>query len=343
MAATQRGARKASAAPVKVTPTPMSNQLLDTHIMPAGVPPDRRALFSIIYNGYRRSSLEPCGCVSHKLGGIDREAKVLERLTTTGMPLVKLEAGGYVRDMAEQSDSYRIASQYLLKALAKLDYDVFNVGAPDIHAGKEFLEQALGPKADRLISANVVDPATSTPLFLPYRIVPVTLRTGETVRVGVVGITRPRFVVAENEPAPRYAVAEPVASLKKVLPELQKKSDIVILLAYMNRDLLTREVLERLGSDAGVDIAIAGEFMGARHDIQNVQGIRVVSGGFEGRQVGHVVLEWRDGKLTREFNKLVEIEQTIPQVPEISELISDYLKELVRVSQAPAPSTPGKP
>jgi 2',3'-cyclic-nucleotide 2'-phosphodiesterase (5'-nucleotidase family) len=318
--------------PIQVTPAPMSDQLLDSHIFPANMPPNRASILSIIYNGYRRSSLEPCGCVSHKLGGIDREAKVIERLTSNSIPLVKLEAGGYIRDMAAHSDGLRAASKYLLKALAALDYGVFNVAATDAEMGRSFLEECLGNKADRLISANLVDPVTSKPLFATKRVIPVRLQNGQTVRVGVTGITRSRVAITPGGTQPVssswYAVADPVASLSHVLDELEKESDVVVLLAYMNREALANDVLNRLGENPKVDVAIAGEYLGTRNDIQNVAGVRVVSGGFEGRQVGHLVLEWRDGKIAQAFNKLVEIEQSIPPVPEITKYIEGYLQEL---------------
>lgn len=321
--------------PIKVTPAPMSAIALETHVMPAGLPPNRNNLVSIVYNGYRRSSLEPCGCVSHKLGGIDREAAVIDAITSGGLPLVKLEAGGYVRDMAAESQAFRTATKYLLRALSEMGYDAFNVAATDLEIGKDFLTEALGPKADRLISANIVDPVTSAPLFSAFRVIPVKLRNGSELRLGVTGITRSRIgIVTPGAQAKPYAVGDPVEALKKVLPKLQKESDVVILLAYMNREVLANDVLARLDNTARPDIAIAGEYLGSRNDIENAQGVRIVSGGFEGRQVGHLVLEMRDGKVAQQFNKLVEIEQTIPPKPEISKLISDYLKELVQSTSA---------
>lgn len=329
--------------PIKVTPAPMNAKALETHVMPAGLPPNRNSLVSIVYNGYRRSSLEPCGCVSHKLGGIDREAAVIDAISSGGLPILKVEAGGYVRDRAEQSQNFRVATKHLLQALAAMDYDAFNVSVMDMEIGKDFLTKALGPKADRLISANVVDLATSAPMFATYRIVPVTLRDGTQLRFGITGITRARLgLVVPGSPAPSYGVVDPVEALKKVLPELEKKFDIVILLAYMNREALANDVLSKLDPQAKLDIAIAGEYMGNRNDVENVRGVRVVSGGFEGRQVGHLVLEIRDGKINQQFNKLVEIEQTIPPKPDISRFISDYLTELVKggASESPASSKP---
>ncbi|MGB9690713.1 MAG: hypothetical protein ACPL7D_00930 [Candidatus Sumerlaeaceae bacterium] len=317
--------------PVKVTPAPMSSAQLEMHVLPTGLPPNRNNLLSIVYNGYRRSSLEPCGCVSHKLGGIDREATIIEAITSAGLPMIKLDAGGYVRDLAAQSPTFRTATKYLLGALAALDYDVFNVGATDIEIGRQFLENSLGAKKDRLISANIVDLATSSPLFAPYRILDVKLRNGETVKIGVTGITRPRITIATFEQAPKgYVVTDPVVALRKVLPELDKKCDIVILLAYLNREALTNDVLSKLGEDAKVDIAIAGEFSGLRNAIENASGIRLVTGGFEGRQIGHLVLDIRNGKIAQDFLKMVEIEQTISPRPDISKFITNYLLELVK-------------
>ncbi len=320
----------ATTGPVKVTPVPMSLQELDTHIMPAGAPPDRRSVLSVVYNGYRRSSLEPCGCVSHKLGGIDREAQVVERLKALSLPVVKLEAGGYIRDNALASENFRVASKHLLKALAALDYDVLNVGAPDALAGKAFLAENLGKHADRLVSANIVDPTSSAPLFSKYRIIEVKLGDGTQVRIGVTGVTRQRIGVSPQ--APTFQVLDPLPAIKEVVKELQGNCDFIILLAYMNRETL-RQTLEQLGPDPGIDVAIAGEFLGVFHQIDNVNGVRMVSGGFEGRHVGHLLLQMQNGKIAQALNKLVDIEQTIPPHPDYSHFITDYLKELTDSQQ----------
>lgn len=317
----------------KPTPVPFTAATLDTHIMPKSAPPDRRSILSIVYNGYRRSSLEPCGCVSHKLGGIDKEARVLQRIHELSIPVLKVDAGGYVRDMA--AGNAAAGGKYILGALAAMDFDVINIGFTDAAMGSKYLKEALGDHADRLVSANIVD-ATSAPLFANYRIVPLKLMNGETVKVGVTGVTRPRVSIARQDsnilPQTDCIMTDPATALKAVLPELKSKSDIVVLLAYENRDV-AKNLLSTLDPDNGIDVVVAGEFIQATNQIDAVQGARLVSGGFEGRQVGHLVLDWKQGKIANAVNQLVEIVQNIEPVPRISEYITRYLADIQGVDQ----------
>lgn len=328
--------------------------------------------------------IEPCGCVSHQLGGIDKEARLVEWLKEHELPTLKADAGGFMKDVP--NDQAILASRFVLRALALMKYDAINVGYPDLSAGLKFLRDERTSLSLPLISANVLD-ATSSPIFMPYKIVPVHLTTGTEVRIGFIGVTRPRVQNAPvtmamdtswrsevavlpitlesgadnyveegrskggdrggpsetrsaGETSDAYSITEPYEALQKYLPELRKSCDVVVLLSYATREV-TSNLVKKLGNDSGIAIAIAGEWMQAAGNVTDVNGVRLVSAGFEGRQVGHMMVEISEKKVASVSNVLVEVVQSIPTVPAMTEIIAEYKKALA--ASSPAVSAGGGP
>ncbi len=207
-------------------------------------------MLSVVYNGHRRSSLEPCGCVSHKLGGINREAQVVERLKELSLPVVKLEAGGYIRDNALASENFRVASKHLLKALAALDYDVLNVGAPDALAGKSFLAENLESYADRLVSGIIVDPTSSAPPFSKYRIIEVSWGWNPSSNWGHGRYPPTYWRVAAGA---HLSGPGPTSCNQGSCERAPRQLRLHYSPRHMNRETL-RQTLEQLGPDPGIDV-----------------------------------------------------------------------------------------
>jgi 2',3'-cyclic-nucleotide 2'-phosphodiesterase (5'-nucleotidase family) len=155
---------------------------------------------TLMYSGNRRSEIEACGCHNKPLGGIDREATLLNNARKALHPVVAIDSGGFIDTFL--SDNERLKSQYLLKALALMDLDAVNVAFTDIPYGLNELK-AAGQKVP-FISANIVERGTSQTVFRPYRLVEKTLARGsEKVTVGIIGVTRSRAPMQMKPSVPR--------------------------------------------------------------------------------------------------------------------------------------------
>lgn len=333
----------------------LTTQALDRMILPdnAGKSSDT---VSIIYNSSRRSMIEPCSCIAHKLGGIDREARIIERVHELGYPSLKIDAGGFVRQ--NPNPNLRLSTQYLLEALGEIGYDAINVGYADMGIGLEVLREFQTSYSLPLISANIVD-TTSAPLFSPYRVVAARLSADKEIRIGILGVTaepNPRKPVkkatvgqarADTTTQVAYRITNPVEAVRRYLPELQQKADILMLLDYQTREAAP-DLLRELGKDTGLCIAVIGEFTPGKqvtyykNNAQDVGNVKLVCGGYEGRQVGHLMIQIRDGKPVRYANKFIEIEQPIPPVPRISKYLEQYRQTIHTRPSAIAPPPIGK-
>lgn len=316
------------------TPIPMTMAQVDKHIMPKDAPLELTNTLALIYNGYRHSMMEPCGCVSHQLGGMDKEAYVDVRLEALGLTPVEVDAGGFMRDFP--SEGALLQTRYVLRALKAMRYDAMNVGFPDLSAGLRFLYDEQTSFSLPLISANVVTPA-GEPIYKPYVVVPRSLCSGEKVRVGIIGVTRKRrpepgadtqSTTGSRAPGavdsnPEFVIKDPAESLRKYLPRLRADCDLIVAAVYATKEDAAK-LINSLGPDSGIDVCIAGELSQLNGQVTMVGNTRVVSGGYEGRQVGLMLLNVKGGQVLRTENSFIEVVQELPPVPVVSDVIARY-------------------
>jgi len=333
MLAQLRARQLAQRKPTQVVsrPTTVSKEVLQSHLRPTSAPRSLERAFSLLHSSNRRSSLEPCSCPAHPLGGIDREAKIAKLIAEWGHPQLKVDAGGYLRVPANEPS--KIGARYLAEALTKMGVDAVNVGAPDLSSGLSFLQDLQTSFSVPFVSANVRTP-TGKLAFPAYRVSKLKLTNGKKVGVAMVGVTRPMDGRMPSASPPDYEITDPVAALKETLPKAKKESDLIILLAYYTREDVPA-LLEKLGEAAkNIPIVVCGEFSAGKpkdyymNNAQRVGNTWVLTGGFEGRQIGHAIIEVDDGKLINIAPKLIEIEMFVPQDPEFSPYLNNFRREL---------------
>jgi 2',3'-cyclic-nucleotide 2'-phosphodiesterase (5'-nucleotidase family) len=103
-----------------------------------------------------------------------------------------------------------------------MGYDAIQVGAYDLYAGIDLLKQEAAKHKLTLISANILK--DGRPVFTPWTIVE---KNG--IKIGITGITRhklPADLVKKG-----YAIEDQLMSIKRVLPYMEGKADIIILLS----------------------------------------------------------------------------------------------------------------
>lgn len=331
--------RPAIAFPPTPTPAPKAEPLsveqLDTLMIPSQFLERTSSVLAIAYNGFRRSQVDPCGCVTHQLGGLDKEARILQRIDELKIPAIQVDAGGFVRDMADTKLANQ--SKYLLKGLGKIGYDAVNVGFTDLALSPEDLKAAAKEAGISLISANI-NTSDGKLVFDPYLIKDVTLADGKTLKVGILGVTRPRVelssmagaqatpaVISNEGSSETLTISDPVAAINKYATELAAKSDFVIVLDYDRRSNVDKTI-EGLQDKSAVNVMVLGENSQIQGSVQALGGIQVVSGGYEGRQVGTLYVELKDNKVASTWNRHIEVLQTIPSVAAITAIIEEAHK-----------------
>jgi 2',3'-cyclic-nucleotide 2'-phosphodiesterase (5'-nucleotidase family) len=327
------------AIPFPATPTPkpkeepMTPEKLDQHLVPSEFLGRTSDVLALVYSGFRRSQVDPCGCVTHQLGGLDKEARLVKRIDELNVPAIQLDAGGFIRDMGDEKAINQ--SKFLLKGLGQIGYNAINVGYTDLSLSPADLKAAADEAGVKLVSANITDQSGQL-AFDPYIVEEVKLTDGSNLKVGVVGVTRPRVEVAGANPTPApgpgavagaavggATVTNPLEAINKYVPEVAEKADFVVILSYDRRSNADK-IIGGINDKNLVDVLIMGENNQIQGTVQAIDNIQVVSGGYEGRQLGTLYVELNDEQnVASTWNKHIEVLQTIPPVAEITKIIEE--------------------
>lgn len=323
--------------PPTPTPRPALKPLTDAELKNFVIPPSFQSAtttsLAIVYNGYRRSQIDPCGCVSNQLGGLDKEAHVIQTIEENKIPTFKLDAGGFVKDLASDTEKHRV--EYVLKGLAEIGYDVINVGFTDLHLGVDVLKKYEEETGIPFVSANIQNKDGAL-IFKPYSIKTSQLGDGTEVNIGVIGLTRPRSTNPTDAEGIDFKITDVNTALEKYLPEVKEKSDMVVVLLYDRRER-SFELLKAVKTKTDVDLIITGENAATYGNVQQIEGVKIVSGGYEGRQVGVLYTTLENKKIKSHDNRFIEIVQSITPVAEVSKFLTEAKNASAK---APAASTP---
>jgi len=231
------------------------------------------------------------------MGGLPRRATFIDQQTEDGVPALILDSGNIFAD--KQASDASLATiipkaELLLTAMEKMGYRAAALGEKDLYLGKDNLERLADFSSVTLISANLMD-KDGKPLFDPYIII----KTGD-IKVGVLGLTSPYVhKVTFEERMPGYKLNDPIVTASRIVPEIRKKSDLVIALTNMGFSMdgdLARNV-------PGIDLIIGGRSRRFMKEPAEINGTLVTSGYYQGRAVGVITLgakginsRWMSGK-----------------------------------------------
>ncbi|MBU4443979.1 hypothetical protein KJ656_02700 [bacterium] len=113
----------------------------------------------------------------------------------------------------------------MIEGYNAIGYQAYNVSSQDFAAGRIFLKELQQIAKFPFISANILDSLTRQPIFKPYIIEKVSKK-----KFGIIGITsKPAKMI------PGIEIASPDSTLEKIIPELRKKVDYIIVLANLDR------------------------------------------------------------------------------------------------------------
>src|SRR5690606_20253407 len=76
-------------------------------------------------------------------------------------------------------------------------------------------------------------------------------------------------------------ISDPIAAINKYAGELKDKADFVIVLDYDRRSN-AQKIIAGIADKSAVDLLITGENTQIQGSLQTLEGVQVVSGGYEG-------------------------------------------------------------
>lgn len=236
-----------------------------------------------------RGVLRPCGCtVDLQKGGFDRLVPYLARerkfypkaqLFHAG-PLFFEDATVDPKKRAQRSRQAQVAAELVARA----DIAVAGATCADVVAS----EGDFGELAKR---AHVTMTAANLELAGGPPISPFEIREIDGLRVGLFALADPEEGKALGD---QGRVGDPVAAAIRVLPELRKKADVVLLLSALG----LRETKRLLRKVDGIDFCVVGgmgEHPTVSDEAELVGTTRLMQFHREGRFVGRLSIKMVDG------------------------------------------------
>lgn len=303
------------------------------------VAPGPAPTLTLLYTGDVIGYVEDCGCKQNPAGGLSRRAWLRDQIDKNypGTPIVLLDSGNFSDNPNEAGE---IRTRGLLDGMERLGYRVVHAAERDFSLGYDAFRERVRGRSMRFVSANIVKEGTREPVLDPYAVVEVDVPgRSRPVRVGVIGVMRFNPVWRKAGPAgTNLGIAPPGEMVKRFLPELRAKADVVVLLAAMSRDdagTLAREV-------PGIDF-VFGAYGGMVSTKDEVEGTaRVVYTGNQGQRVGETRVHLSDaGKVVSATTYMHHLTARYPASPEMEAFVAD-LKAKAREGGDPSDPGPGR-
>ena len=192
------------------------------------------AVVKIVATGNVHGEIEPCGC-RIPLGGLARKATFVHTLHDSKIPYLIVDGGDLFFSKAKLDGNdlvtEKIRAQTLVQGFNRIGADAVAVGEKDLAAGLPFLMSLSESAQFPLLSANLTDEQGQL-LFAPYTIV-----EKGALRIGLVGASSP-LPAGDG-----YRYQPLLPALKKVVRELQSRTDLLVLL-FHGQDADKLEIME---------------------------------------------------------------------------------------------------
>lgn len=193
------------------------------------------------------------------MGGLARRVSYekLFRKNLAQVPLFVVESGEFMNDERNAHGELRpdvsIKDDWIMKGYDQFPADVINVSSHDLRYVSRLLRkgETVGKTETqailkRLVSANITSNSPDKIAPQPFVIREVPGRqSAKPVRVAFVGLTETRVA------APRgFKFTDAIETARRVVPEAKKRADVVVAIAYLNKEDAQRLATEVPGIDA---------------------------------------------------------------------------------------------
>jgi 2',3'-cyclic-nucleotide 2'-phosphodiesterase (5'-nucleotidase family) len=208
----------------------------------------------------------------------------------------------------------------MLNAMELMGYDALNLGSPEFHFGKEFLEHTRSSVSFPYIASNLLYRGSRLPWTREHIIKEV-----GGIKVAILGVLDPDGLakLPHQEQVKGLEVIPPEIALNRLLHEVRGKADLVILLSRFGAE----KTLALVKAVKGVDVAISSgsddQFLGKKPE-----NTVLLHTSYLGRTVGFVRVTL-DEKRTLSFSERrdVSLDSSVPGNREIEGLVEKSKKD----------------
>lgn len=257
-------------------------------------------------------------------GGVARRATIINQVrSASNEAILVLDAGNtlFGQRLANETEG-----RIIVEAMNAMGYDAVAVGQLDLSRGIEVLLQRASEAQFPLLSCNIVWSQDGDPVFAPYAVVE---RDG--TRFGILGVSELE-VMSMLEVGGAVEVIEPVVGVRKYLPEVRARSDVVILLSRLG--LEADQELARTVD--GIDVIVGGRSRILLTAPVLIDATVIVQAGYDGEWLGRLDVSFSAQE--QAIDPQVTITTLGPEVPDepvLAALMASYKQRF----PAPTPAS----
>ncbi len=254
-----------------------------------------------------RGELEHCGCHNAPKGGLTRRATYVDSMRTAAGPLLLVDGGDYCHPTPGHDDR---ENAFILEAMGKMRYDAMTLGELEIDRGVDYVKALLVATPVPITLANVRFAADSTPVGEPY-----VIREVDGVTCGIIGLLGQDLGEGTAKFSELgFAVEDPLAVAARMVPEVRKEVDLVVVLAHLS----ATEAAALPEAVPGIGLVVCGHYPGSADPAQS-GGAIMVRPGQRGQTVGETRITLAaDGKIAGFSGRAVVLEtRTMREDPEL--------------------------
>jgi hypothetical protein len=249
----------------------------------------------------------------------------LDSVAEEGRTTLLVDAGDL---FGQRTRSEREQTEFLCSVTGSFGYDAIGLGEMDLNYGLPFLKKMIAEYGLPFTNANVRDPATGELILPEYLIVE---RAGH--RFGLVSVLDPeKRIITMTDADAGFQVADPLATLRELIPQLRRKVDTVILLSHLG-DTGTENIVREVN---GIDIAVIGHSYRALRTERAVNHTLLVCAVHEGRYIGRadLTISKSGGEVEGMEVEIVSLDDAIADDPEVAQMVADFHKKQQEIRDA---------
>ena len=203
----------------------------------------------------------------------------------------------------------------------RMPYDAMVIGNHDFDYSQATLRHFIKTCKTPVLSANIIESDGQTLMATPYII-----KTFGDLTIAIIGITTPTTPITTH---PKNVVgltfAQPEATMEKYLPELKKKSDLVIALTHIG----FQEDKDLAKNVNGIDVIVGGHSHTKVDSYEKVNGTIIVQDFQWGINLGKLDLSIVDKKIVDAHAELMPITSALSEDSAIAAYLQPYAAKII--------------
>ncbi|MBW3622900.1 MAG: bifunctional metallophosphatase/5'-nucleotidase [Armatimonadetes bacterium] len=214
-------------------------------------------------------------------GGLARATAIARKLRNQLPHVFFVDSGDLIHGSPVE---FLTQGRSMVEAMNMAGIDVACPGNHEFDWGQDAAQAAMRRAQFPWVTANVVERETGQP-FPPVQ--PYVIKEADGVRIAFFGLTTLQTVDLEWPPfINRVRFLDPFDTAKKLVPELRKQADLVVLLSHLG----AKEDALLAASVPGIDLILGGHSQSTLQRRVEIGGTVIAQAGFYGQYLGRVDL-----------------------------------------------------